>query len=132
MGLSGYSDFAGDIVFDGESLGGLAIDEGGRGVLRADIAVSDTSRAEIKKALVADAQYARGHVDHKAVVRGHAIANAVPIDKVRCPKARVAHEASVGGADEKQLRTLMCRGLSENDAIDLIIRGLLSPGGGRF
>lgn len=101
--------------------------EGSHGVLRTNIAVSDTARADIKNVLIASAPYARGHVDCKEVVRGDAVANAVPIVEVHHPKAHVTHEASVGSVDSKQLETLMCRGLSEDEATDLIIEGLLRP-----
>ncbi len=106
--------------------------EGAHGVLRTNIAVSDTSRADIKNTLIASAPYARGHVDCKEVVQGQAVANAVPIVEVHHPKAHVTHEASIGSVDSKQLETLMSRGLSEDDATDLIIEGLLSPNGRSF
>ncbi|MCR4397120.1 MAG: SufD family Fe-S cluster assembly protein, partial [Candidatus Saccharicenans sp.] len=32
----------------------------------------------------------------------------------------------IGSVDSKQLQTLMARGLSEDEAVDLIIEGLLS------
>jgi hypothetical protein len=106
--------------------------EGAHGVLRTNIAVSETSRADIKNTLIASAPYARGHVDCKEVVQGQAVANAVPIVEVHHPKAHVTHEASIGSVDSKQLETLMSRGLSEDDATDLIIEGLLSPDGRSF
>lgn len=39
----------------------------------------------------------------------------------------MTHEASIGSVDYKQLENLMCRWLTEDDATDLIIDGLLSP-----
>jgi len=45
---------------------------------------------------------------------------------VKHPKAHVTHEAAIGSVDSKQLQTLMARGLSEDEATDLIIKGLLS------
>lgn len=106
--------------------------KGAHGVLRTNIAVRDDARAEIKNSLVASAPYARGHVDCKEVVRNNAVANAVPIVEVQHPRAHVTHEASIGSVDSKQLETLMSRGLSEDDATDLIIEGLLSPDGKPF
>ncbi|HPB48623.1 MAG TPA: SufD family Fe-S cluster assembly protein, partial [Exilispira sp.] len=41
------------------------------------------------------------------------------------PKAQVTHEAAIGSVDSKQLETLMSRGLSEDEAVDLIVSGLL-------
>lgn len=100
--------------------------EWARGVLTSYIAVRDRARAEVHNTLVATAPYARGHVDCKEIVKDEATAFAVPVVDVRHPKAHVTHEASIGSVDTKQLETLMSRGLSEDDAAELIIRGLLS------
>lgn len=101
--------------------------EGAHGVLRTNVAVRDSAHAEIKNTLIASAPFARGHVDCKEIVQDRAVANAVPVVEVQHPKAHVTHEASIGSVDSKQLETLMCRGLSEDDATSLIIEGLLSP-----
>jgi hypothetical protein len=45
---------------------------------------------------------------------------------VKDPRAHVTHEAAIGSVDSKQLQTLMSRGLSEEEAVELIIQGLLS------
>ena len=97
-----------------------------RGVLTSKIAVRDNARAEINNKMTASAAYARGHVDCKEIVQDNAVATAVPIVEVTHPKAHVTHEAAIGSVDSKQLQTLMARGLSEDDAVDLIIDGLLS------
>jgi len=102
------------------------IGEGAHSVLRTNIAVTDNARADIKNTVVASAPYTRGHVDCKEVVRKNGIANAIPIVEVQDPKAHVTHEASIGSVDNKQLETLMARGLSEDDAVELIISGMLS------
>lgn len=101
--------------------------EGAHGVLRSNIAVQDEARADIENTLIASAAGARGHVDCREVVRDRAVANAVPVVEVHHPKAHVTHEASIGSVDSKQLETLMCRGLTEDEATDMIIEGLLRP-----
>jgi hypothetical protein len=103
------------------------VGEHSRGVLTTSIAVRQQARAEILNTLVATAAYARGHVDCKEIVQGEAVANAVPVVEVRHDKAHVTHEAAIGSVDSKQLETLMARGLTEDEATDLIIEGLLSP-----
>jgi len=100
-----------------------------RGVLTSNIALRDSARAEIYNSLTASAAYARGHVDCKEIVQDAAVAKAVPIVEVNHPKAHVTHEAAIGSVDSRQLETLMSRGLSEDEAVDLIICGLL--GGAR-
>lgn len=97
-----------------------------KGVLTSKIAVRDKARAEVYNKLTATAAYARGHVDCKEIVQDEGIATAVPIVEVKHPKAHITHEAAIGSVDNKQLETLMSRGLSEDDAVDLIINGMLS------
>jgi len=105
---------------------GNLIGEYSKGALTSRIAVRGEATADIYNKLVATADYARGHVDCKEIVRDNAIANAIPIVEVRNAKAHITHEASVGSVDSKELQTLMSRGLSEEEAVELIIEGLLS------
>jgi len=100
--------------------------EHSRGVLTSRVAARDKANAEIYSKLTASGSYARGHVDCKEIVQDDGVVSAVPIVEVNNPKAHITHEASLGSVDSKQLQTLMARGLSEDDATDLIIQGLLS------
>ena len=97
-----------------------------RGALTSKIAVRGNARAEVHNTLTASAPYARGHVDCKEIIQDNGVAIAIPIVEVRHPKAHVTHEAAIGSVDNKQLETLMSRGLSEDQAVELIISGLLS------
>lgn len=54
-----------------------------------------------------------------------AIASAEPIVKVSHPQAMVTHEAAVGTVDQKQLETLMAHGLTPEEAVDVVVAGLL-------
>ncbi|MBK5226747.1 MAG: SufD family Fe-S cluster assembly protein, partial [Thermoleophilia bacterium] len=56
-----------------------------------------------------------------------ASARAVPVVNVLDHTAKVTHEAAIGSVDGKQLETLMARGLSQEQAVDVIIRGMLTP-----
>jgi hypothetical protein len=76
--------------------------------------------------ITASGSYARGHVDCTEIIQDNGIVSAIPIVEVSNPKAHITHEASLGSVDSKQLETLMSRGLSEDEATDLIIQGLLS------
>jgi len=100
--------------------------EASRAVLTTHIAVRDEAVADINNEIIAKAPYSRGHVDCKEIIQGNGVARAVPVVEVRNPKAHVTHEAAIGSVDSKQLQTLMARGLSEDEAVDLIIQGLLS------
>ncbi|PKN00596.1 MAG: SufBD protein [Elusimicrobia bacterium HGW-Elusimicrobia-2] len=118
--ISGYAD---DIIKINET--GHLTGKNSRGFLNSRIAVRDTARAEIFNKLTASAPGARGHVDCKEIVQDKAVASAIPVVEVSHPQARITHEAAIGSVDSKQLQTLMARGLSEKDAVALIIKGLL-------
>ncbi len=100
--------------------------ESARAVLTSYLALREHARAAVYNTLIASAPHARGHVDCKEIVQGQAAAKAVPIVEVRHPLAHVTHEAAIGSVDSKQLQTLMARGLTEDEATDLIVEGLLS------
>jgi hypothetical protein len=100
--------------------------EHARGVLTTRVAVRDTARAEVFNKLTASAAHARGHVDCKEIIQDGGVASAIPIVEVSHPKAHVTHEAALGSVDAKQLQTLMARGLSEDEASEAIIEGLLA------
>jgi Fe-S cluster assembly scaffold protein SufB len=98
---------------------------GARGYLTSRVAARDRATAEVHNRLVATAAYARGHVDCKEIIKDRGRASAVPVVEVAHPQAHVTHEAAIGSVDGKQLETLMSRGLSEDEASELIIAGLL-------
>jgi hypothetical protein len=97
-----------------------------RGVLTSRVAVKDSARADVYNKITASAAHARGHVDCKEIMRDNGVVSATPIVEVSHAKAHVTHEAALGSVDTKQLETLMARGLSEDDASDLIVEGMLT------
>lgn len=67
-----------------------------------------------------------GHIDCQEIVSGEgSIAKAVPIVEVSNDEARVTHEASVGKINQKELETLMTRGMDEEEATELIIEAMM-------
>lgn len=96
-----------------------------RSVIKSRIAVKDNARSEVVNVTEGNAPYVRGHVDCTEVVQGNAVAKAIPIVRVNDERAKVTHEAAIGSVDRKQLETLMTRGLKEEEAIDVIIKGML-------
>jgi Fe-S cluster assembly scaffold protein SufB len=98
---------------------------GSRGVLKTRIALRDEAKGEVYNELVASGAEARGHVDCKEIVQDRSLARAVPIATVLDPTAQVTHEAAIGTVDKKQLLTLMARGLGEEEAEEVIIKGML-------
>jgi Fe-S cluster assembly scaffold protein SufB len=99
---------------------------GARGLAKSRLVLSDKAKAEVRGETYGNAPYARGHVDCMELVNGtEAVAKAIPIVSVTDDTAKVTHEAAIGSIDRKQLETLMARGLDENEAVDVIVRGIL-------
>lgn len=99
--------------------------EHARGLAKSRIAVRDQATSEVMGSTEGNAPFARGHVDCIEVVRDQAVANAIPVVRVRDDRAYVTHEAAIGTVNKKELETLMARGLGEEEAVDVIIRGML-------
>ncbi|MDD3006370.1 MAG: SufD family Fe-S cluster assembly protein [Candidatus Pacebacteria bacterium] len=102
------------------------IGENAKAVLRSRIAARDETKAEVYNKITAKAAGSFGHVDCTEILQGNGKVKAYPEVEVLHPLARVTHEANLGGVDNRQLETLMARGLSKIEAEDLIIKGILS------
>jgi len=99
---------------------------GARGLAKSRLVLGDRARAEVRGETYGNAPYARGHVDCMELVNGsEAVAKAIPIVSVTNGTAKVTHEAAIGSIDRKQVETLMARGLDEDEAVDVIVRGIL-------
>jgi Fe-S cluster assembly scaffold protein SufB len=99
--------------------------ERSRSLIKTRVVLEDEACAEITGITEAHAKGARGHVDCMEIVQGRAHASAVPIVKVFHPEAKVTHEAAIGSVDKKELETLMARGLNPEQAVELIVSGIL-------
>ncbi|RLC65381.1 MAG: SufBD protein [Chloroflexi bacterium] len=98
---------------------------GARGLTRTRAAVRDQATSEVYTTAEGNAPGSMGHMDCTEIVRGEAVARNVPTVVVRDDRARVTHEAAIGSVGKKELETLMARGLDEEEAVDVIIRGML-------
>ncbi len=98
---------------------------GARGLTRTRVAVRDTAISEIYTTAEGNAPGVRGHMDCKEIVRGQATASNTPVVVVRDDQAQVTHEAAIGSVSHKELETLMACGVNEDEAVDVIIRGML-------
>ena len=96
-----------------------------RGIIKTRVAIEDDARAEVTGITEGNAAGARGHVDCMEIVKDNAIAKAIPIVNVTHPLAKVTHEAAIGSVDKKQLETLMAHGLTPEEAVDVIVKGIL-------
>ena len=99
--------------------------ENARGLVKARVAVEDEATAEIRGITEGNAAGARGHVDCMEIVKDHAVAKAIPMVQVNNPLAKVTHEAAIGSVDKRQMETLMAHGLSPEEAVDVIVKGVL-------
>jgi Fe-S cluster assembly scaffold protein SufB len=97
-----------------------------RGLIKTRIALEGKASAEVTGITEGNAEGARGHVDCMEVVKDHAVARAVPIVNVTNPLAKVTHEAAIGSIDKKQLETLMAHGLTPEQAVNIIVEGILA------
>jgi len=105
------------IYLDGKSASGLA---------KSRIVLKNRASAEILSEVEGNAAQARGHIDCQELVYGRKVkASSVPKISINHSQARVTHEAAIGKIDKKILETLMARGLSENEAVDFVLRGFL-------
>jgi Fe-S cluster assembly scaffold protein SufB len=97
-----------------------------RGIAKSRLVLGDKAKAEVRGETYGNAPYARGHVDCMELINGtEAVATAIPIVSVTNDKAKVTHEAAIGSIDRKQVETLMARGLDEDKAVDVIVKGIL-------
>jgi hypothetical protein len=99
--------------------------ENARGLIKTRIAIEDEASAEVTGITEGNAAGARGHVDCLEIVKDNAVAKAVPIVSVTNPLAKVTHEAAIGSVDKRQMETLMAHGLTPEEAVDVIVKGIL-------
>ena len=99
--------------------------EDARGLIKTRVALEDEATAEVTGITEGNARGARGHVDCMEIVKDNARAKAIPVVNVTNPLAKVTHEAAIGSVDRKQLETLMAHGLTPEEAVDIIVKGIL-------
>jgi Fe-S cluster assembly scaffold protein SufB len=99
--------------------------ENARGLIKARVAIEDDATAEVRGITEGNAAGARGHVDCMEIVKDRAVAKAYPLVQVTHPLAKVTHEAAIGSVDKRQMETLMAHGLSPEEAVDVIVKGIL-------
>lgn len=100
--------------------------ENARGLARSRVVASEQCVSLVVGEAVGNAPEARGHVDCVEILQGpQARASAVPKLQVNDPRAKLTHEAAIGSVDKRQVETLMARGLTEEEAVDVVVKGML-------
>lgn len=113
-----------DHIFINESL--LLNGENARGLVKTRVVASDECVSEVVGEVAGNAPNARGHIDCVEILQGaHARASALPKLTVNNDRAKLTHEAAIGSVDKRQVETLMARGLSEEEAVDVVVKGML-------
>ncbi len=98
-----------------------------KGMVKSRIVVKDRSKSTVIGEAIGIGDNSRGHIDCMEIVRGkEARASAIPLIEVKNDTSKLTHEAAIGSIDRSKLETLMARGLTEDEAVDFIVKGLLS------
>ncbi|ENN95618.1 SufBD protein [Methanocaldococcus villosus KIN24-T80] len=99
--------------------------ENAKCMIRGRGAGKDNSKITLKFKIEGNAPYCKGHIDCAEIIKDKAEVESIPIVLVRDEKARITHEAAIGSVDKKQLETLMAKGLDEEEATEVIIKGMI-------
>ena len=79
--------------------------------------------------LIGAGKNCRAHVDCSGLMMSNqGMIEAVPRLRAIHPDARMSHEASIGRINEGEINYLQSRGLNEEEATSMIVRGFLSMG----
>ncbi len=99
--------------------------ENSKGLIKTRMVLRDSSKSEVIGEIIGQAPFSRGHVDCMEIIMDKAVAYASPVVRAENPEAKVTHEAAIGSVYKKQLLNLMARGLCEEEAVDVIVGGVL-------
>ena len=79
--------------------------------------------------LVGDAPNIKAHLECRGLILGNKGVNtAIPELEARVPDVEMTHEASLGKIARDQVEYIMSRGLTEEEAVGIIVRGFLEVG----
>ncbi len=100
--------------------------EGSRGIAKSTVVATDETHARIINEAFGNAPYSKGHIECTEITKGDNVdVSTLPVLKVTNDLSELTHEASIGRVNSKQLNTLMAKGMSEEEATEFIIKGLL-------
>lgn len=79
--------------------------------------------------MIGNGQNSKGHLEcHGLVLSNEGSQRAIPILEANVDDIELTHEAAVGRIAQEQVEYLMARGLSEDEAVGMIVRGFLDVG----
>jgi hypothetical protein len=92
-------------------------------------AISMGGRLCARGRIVGNAPEAKGHLECRSIILKDGGATlAVPELEAHIADVEMTHEAAVGKIARDQIEYIMSRGLSEDDAVSMIVKGFLSGG----
>lgn len=113
---------------------GSHMDVGGRVILRregcrAEIVartLSTGGKIIARGHLVGEVPGIKAHLECKGLILGSGVIHAIPELEGKSPDLEMSHEAAVGRIGQEEIEYLMARGLSEEEATSVIVRGFLN------
>ena len=96
--------------------------------MTARVIATDSSRIISRGHLIGDVSETKGHLECRGLLLSNeASIHAIPEIEAKTAGCDLSHEAAVGKIQQAQLCYLMSRGLNEDEATPLIVRGFLDP-----
>ena len=97
------------------------------GIAKTVVVATDQSKAYVKTEAYGNAPESKGHIECNEITKGDNVdVYTIPLLKVTNDTSELTHEASIGRVNQLELETLMAKGLNEDEATDMIIKGLIS------
>jgi Fe-S cluster assembly scaffold protein SufB len=98
------------------------------GIIKLRLVGKENSKITARSQIRAEAE-SKGHLDCQGLLtdseKNNSIIKLIPELVCQNKKAQITHEASIGKISEEELNYLRMRGLTEKQAIDLIVNGFL-------
>ncbi|HXZ24015.1 MAG TPA: SufD family Fe-S cluster assembly protein, partial [Methanomassiliicoccales archaeon] len=116
---------------------GSELDLGSRAMLGAEGArcemisrtISTGGKVIARGQMIGTANKVKGHLECRGLIlKESGIQVAIPELDARVPDVEMTHEAAVGKIAQDQVEYLMARGLTEEEAVGIIVRGFLEVG----
>ncbi|PLV60156.1 SufD family Fe-S cluster assembly protein [Thermotoga sp. KOL6] len=98
-----------------------------RGLAKTNAVALNRARVSVINEVYGNAPHTKGHVECVEITKGEGVdVRALPVLVVKNDSSELTHEASIGRVNAKQLETLMAKGLTEEEATEMIIKGILT------
>ncbi|QEE15063.1 SufD family Fe-S cluster assembly protein [Promethearchaeum syntrophicum] len=102
------------------------IGEGSKAEIISRVLAVDNSHVIARGKIIGDGKNVTGHIDCSALLLSpNARVDSIPEINAQNPEVSLTHEASVGKISDDHIEYLMSRGLTEDEAINLIVSGFL-------